>query len=141
MSRRLVITICPREPGRVTLSLERGGPPVRLGAAEIARHLDALIARRDLAARVQVQQGCAGGCAGSGPNVSVTFYAMPPPGEKPDHVALGWRTYVESLATLPYLAKLIDENLDDEPERNRIAAEARRTSREAAPSRRRRPAR
>ena len=111
--RRLVITICPREPGRIALAIERGGPIVRMGAAEMTGYLERLIGQRDLTDRVTLRQGCAGGCSGTGPNVSVTLHAMPRPGERPDHVAIGWRTYVASLATLPCLASVIDDNLDD----------------------------
>ena len=36
---------------------------------------------------------------------------MPAPGERPDNVAIGWRTYVGSLAEAPSLQAIIDENL------------------------------
>ena len=32
-----------------------------------------------------------------------------------DHVALGWKTYVYSLGSLPSLATIVDENLTDDP--------------------------
>ena len=41
--RRLVITVCPREPGVVVLPVERGGRARRLDAAAIARELRELI--------------------------------------------------------------------------------------------------
>ena len=41
----------------------------------------------------------------------MTFHALPRPGERPDHVALGWRTYVYSLAELECLAAIVDDNL------------------------------
>jgi hypothetical protein len=109
--RRLVITVCPREPGIVTLPIARGGRTVRLSAAAIVRHLDELVAARGLGDRVQLRAGCAGGCSGPGPNVSVEVLPMTRPGERPDHVAIGWKTYVYSLASLDCLAAVIDENL------------------------------
>jgi hypothetical protein len=113
VTRRLVVTVCPREPGVVTMPVARGGPAVRLDAAAVAHQLEALAAARGLADRVRVQQGCAGGCHGPGPNVGVTVFPVPPPGEKPDHVAIGWRSYVASLATLDCLAAVIEQNLPD----------------------------
>jgi hypothetical protein len=113
MKRRLVITVCPREAGTIALAVTRGGPRERMDAAGIARRLEALIAERGLADRIRVQHGCAGGCAGAGPNVSVAFYAMPAPGEQPDNVAIGWKTYVASLDTLDCVARMIDDNLSD----------------------------
>jgi hypothetical protein len=107
-----VISACPREPGTVVLAVERGQRRRRLGAGDILRELQALVDRRGLAKLVSVREGCAGGCHGPGPNVSLTVHAVPPPGRRPDHVALGWRTYVGSLNSLEYLAAIIDENLD-----------------------------
>ena len=66
---------------------------------------------RRLDGYVNVCEGCAGGCSHAGPNVGVTMYPVPWPGEKPDHVAIGWKTYVYSLASLDCLATIIDENL------------------------------
>lgn len=109
--RRLVVTVCPRERGVVRLPVEGGARSVRLDAATIARELTALVARRGLESRVRVREGCAGGCAGAGPNVDVRVYAVPGKGETADEVAIGWTTYVYSLATLPSLAAVIDENL------------------------------
>jgi hypothetical protein len=109
--RRLVVTVCRRERGRVALPLERGGRPVRLDAAGVLEALRGLVARRGLADRVDVRDGCAGGCWGAGPNVDVRIYAAPTSGERADHVALGWKTYVYSLPTLASLADVIDENL------------------------------
>ena len=109
--RRLIITVCPKEPGTVVLPVERGGPRRRLDARAILRELQALVARRNLDAVVRVREGCAGGCQGRGPNVSLTILAMPAPGERPDNVAIGWRTYVGSLADAPSLQAIIDENL------------------------------
>jgi hypothetical protein len=111
--RRIVITVCPRERGVVTLPIERGGRRVRLDAAAITQALGTIAVRRGLDDRVRVESGCAGGCSGPGPNVSLSFHALPRPGEPPDKVALGWRTYVASLGTLACLAQLIDENLED----------------------------
>jgi len=109
--RRLIITVCPNEPGTVVLPVERGGPRRRLDARAVLRELQALVARRNLDAVVRVREGCAGGCLGRGPNVSLTIHAMPAPGERPDNVAIGWRTYVGSLADLPALRAILDENL------------------------------
>jgi hypothetical protein len=109
--RRLVITVCPLEPGMVVLPLTRGGPRRRLGARAIARHLGALAAERGLADVVEVRSGCAGGCWLKGPNVSVAIYPATPPGERPDHVAIAWKTYVASLAELDALETILEENL------------------------------
>ena len=109
--RRLVITVCPREPGTVALPLERGDRPTRMSAAAVRRALDALVVRRGLAGRVQVREGCAGGCGQAGPNVDVAIHRLPPDGEPADHVAIGWRTYVYSLRTLACLADVVDDNL------------------------------
>ena len=111
VERRLVVTVCPRERGAVVLPVERGGRAARLDAAGVLTALRALVARRRLDDRVQVRDGCAGGCWGAGPNVDVRVYAATNPGERPDHVALGWKTYVYSLPTLASLADVIDENL------------------------------
>jgi len=110
-ARRLVVTICPREPGVVTLPVERGGRAMRLGAAAILKTLRSLVDARGLADRVRFREGCAGGCSADGPNVSVEIFPIPPPGERPDNVAIGWKTYVYSLASLDCLATIIEENL------------------------------
>ncbi|OLC13309.1 MAG: hypothetical protein AUH29_13405 [Candidatus Rokubacteria bacterium 13_1_40CM_69_27] len=99
------------EPGAVTLPLRRGGRPVPMDARAIARHLQALVADRNLADVVRVREGCAGGCTGRGPNVGVTIYRAPRPGERGDHVAIGWKTYVYSIGALNCLAAVIDDNL------------------------------
>jgi hypothetical protein len=110
-ARRLVVTVCPREPGVVTLPVERAGRAVRLDAAAIIGCLRALVDARGLADRVRFREGCAGGCSAAGPNVSVEIFPLPPPGERQDNVAVGWKTYVYSLASLDCLATIIDENL------------------------------
>ena len=112
MTRRLVISVCQREPGTIVLPVERGGRARRLDAVAISRHLAALIARRGLTDTVRVSDACAGGCGLRGPNVTVTMYAPVRPGEKPDHVSIGWKTYVASLGALDCLARVIDDNLD-----------------------------
>lgn len=109
--RRLVISVCPREPGAVVLAVERGGRARRLDAAAVARELAVLAARRGLEDRVTIEQVCAGGCGGRGPNVSLTIHPVPAPGERADTVAIGWRSYVGSLGSLACLACVIDENL------------------------------
>lgn len=117
--RRIVISVCPREPGRVHLPVERGQPPRWLDARAIVRALGAVVEARGLGDRVAIREACAGGCHGPGPNVSLTIHPLPRPGERPDHVAVGWRTYVSTLADLPCLAAVIDEHL---PARRRGAA-------------------
>ncbi|MBI4636349.1 MAG: hypothetical protein HY727_08365 [Candidatus Rokubacteria bacterium] len=119
MKRRLEITVCPLEPGIVVLPVTPAGAAERMNARAIARRLAALVDKRRLARRVSIREGCAGGCASDGPNVSVTIYPVPPPGERPDRVAIGWKTYVYSLATLDCLATVIDENLADGTRRRR----------------------
>jgi hypothetical protein len=113
--RRLVITVCPREPGVVSIPLRPGGPPERLDAPALVRELRGLVAERSLGDRVSLVEGCAGGCGLPGPNAGVTFHSLPQPGERPDHVALGWKTYVYSLGSLPSLATIVDENLTEDP--------------------------
>jgi hypothetical protein len=109
--RRIIITVCPKETGSVTLAPQRGAPRKRLDARAILRELQALVARRNLDGAVLVREGCAGGCQGRGPNVSLTFHTRPAPGERPDNIAVGWRTYVGSLAGVSSLQALIDDNL------------------------------
>jgi hypothetical protein len=109
--RRLVVTVCPNEPGTVVLPVERGGPRRRLDARTIARELQALVERRGLSDVVRVREGCAGGCHGRGPNVSLTVHALPAAGERADNVAIGWRTYVGSIDALGYLARVVTDNL------------------------------
>ena len=109
--RRLVITVCPREPGTVALANTRGGRKRRLDAAGVAQSLRDQVAARQLEGLVSVREGCAGGCSRSGPNVDVRIHPAAQPGAKPDHVAIGWKTYVDSLASLDCLAAIIDENL------------------------------
>ena len=109
--RRLVITVCPREPGVVTLPVARGGRTVRLNAEAILKSLRELVAERGLDERVRLREGCAGGCSGPGPNVSVEIFPLARPGEREDHVAVDWKTYVYSLGSLDCLAAVIEENL------------------------------
>jgi hypothetical protein len=96
----------------VVLPVERHNAPSRLDARAILRRLRALVDARGLGTRVHVREACAGGCTGPGPNVGVTIYPSPAPGERADQVAIGWKTYVYSLATLDCLARVIDDNLD-----------------------------
>jgi hypothetical protein len=110
-ARRLVITVCPREPGVVVLPVDRGDRRRRLDAPAVARCLGELVRARRLGDRVSLREGCAGGCSHAGPNVDVTVYPLPQPSDKPNHVAMGWKTYVYSLASLECLAVVIDENL------------------------------
>jgi hypothetical protein len=39
------------------------------------------------------------------------MFPLTRPGEREDHVAVGWKTYVYSLGTLDCLAAVIDDNL------------------------------
>jgi hypothetical protein len=134
----LVITVCPREPGVVTLALERGDRPRRLDAPAVAAGLEALIRARGLTGRVLVQRACAGGCSLPGPNVSVTLFPQPRAGERPDHVAVGWRSYVGTLDTLDCLAAIVDDNVRDDASTEGIRPDAARAGgRRGARSRRR----
>ena len=114
--RRLVITVCLRESGVVVLPLERGGRRRRLDAAAVVRSLRDLVAASGYDALVSVREGCAGGCARMGPNVDVRIFPIAPPGAKPDTVAIDWRTYVYSLASLDCLASVIEDNLYCRPQ-------------------------
>jgi hypothetical protein len=115
--RRIVITVCPRERGVVVLPITRGGRAARLNAEAILQHLAELVAERGLGERVRLREGCAGGCSGTGPNVSVEMFPLGVPGEREDHVAVDWKTYVYSLGSLDCLAAVIDENLGRSPVR------------------------
>jgi hypothetical protein len=109
--RRLVITVCPRELGVVTLPVARGGRAVRLNAQAILKHLRELAAERGFGERVRFREGCAGGCSRPGPNVSVEMFPLPKAGEREDHVAVDWKTYVYSLGALDCLAAVIEDNI------------------------------
>jgi hypothetical protein len=109
--RRLVITVCPIEAGMVTLPIVRGKPSRRLDARAVVGALRDLVTARRLEERVQVREGCAGGCGRNGPNIDVTVYPIAQPGQKASHVAIGWKTYVYSLASLDCLASVIEDNL------------------------------
>jgi len=109
--RRLVINVCSLEPGLVRLPVRGGLRPIQMDGKAIRRHLDELVRSRGLSGLVRVREACAGGCSGSGPNVSVTIYPAPRSGELPDGIAIGWRTYVYSLGALDCLAAVIDDNL------------------------------
>ena len=93
------------------LAVHRGGRARRMKAPAVAQALRYLVMERRLDEYVRVGEGCAGGCARAGPNLGVTIYPASRPGEKPDHVAIDWKTYVYSLASLDCLATIIDENL------------------------------
>ena len=95
----------------VTLPVARGGLTVRLNAEAILKSLQELVAERGLDERVRLREGCAGGCSGPGPNVSVEIFPLARPGEREDHVAVDWKTYVYSLGTLECLAAVIEDNL------------------------------
>ena len=43
--------------------------------------------------------------------MSVEIFPPVRAGERPDHVAIGWKTYVYSLPTLACLATILEENL------------------------------
>lgn len=125
--RRLVVTVCPREPSVLVLPVERDGRAARMNAVAILDRLRALVGARKLEDRVRFREGCAGGCSADGPNVSVEIFPVTPPGERPDHVAIGWKTYVYSLPTLDCLATVLDANL--RAALRAPAREARRTHR------------
>jgi len=93
------------------LPVRRGERRRRLDAKAIADHLATLTRERGLAALVEIREACAGGCRLPGPNVSVTIHPATRPGERADHVAVGWKTYVTSLGTLDSLSRVIDDNL------------------------------
>src|SRR3989454_5372169 len=114
-ARRLVVTVCPRESGVVRLPVERGGHAMRLDADAVLKTLRALVDSRGLAERVRFCEACAGGCSADGPNVSVEIFPAPLPGERPDHVAIGWETYLYSPASLHCLATGLQENLGAPP--------------------------
>ena len=97
----------------VTLPVRPGDRRHRLGARAIARHLAELTAERGLSDRVEIRHGCAGGCWLKGPNVSVMIYPVTLPGERPDHVAIAWKSYVASLDELDCLATILEENFAD----------------------------
>jgi len=109
--RRLVINACSLETGLVRLPVRAGTRPVQMDGRAIRQRLDELVRSRGLSHLVRVREACAGGCSGGGPNVSVTIYPAPHPGEQPDGIAIGWKTYVYSLAGLACLAAVIDDNL------------------------------
>ena len=118
--RRLVVTVCPREPGIVVLPVERGGRATRLDATAVLESLQALVETRRLEDCVRLREGCAGGCTQDGPNVSVEIFPPVRAGERPDHVAIGWKTYVYSLPTLGCLATILEENLGPAGRRTRL---------------------
>jgi hypothetical protein len=99
----------------VVLPVERGGRRRRLDAAGVVRSLRDLVTARGFDGRVSVREGCAGGCARAGPNVDVRVHPISPPGAKLDTVAIGWKTYVYSLASLDCLAAIIEDNLYRRP--------------------------
>jgi hypothetical protein len=109
--RLLVITVCLREAGTVRLPAAPGEPHRRLDARAILDTLRTLIRERGVEDRVSVREGCAGGCYGRGPNVSVEIHASAPQGHRQDRVAIDWKTYVYSIGALPSLAAIIEENL------------------------------
>ena len=65
----------------------------------------------NLDAVVRVREGCAGGCHGRGPNVSLTLHALPRPASAPTtSPSAGARTSAR-WPTLPSLQAILDENL------------------------------
>jgi hypothetical protein len=118
--RRLVVTVCPRERGCVTLPPRRGDRPRRLDARAITGLLESLVAARGLASIVAVETACAGGCARPGPNVSVTTYPAARDGEPVSRVAIAWKTYVYSLSRLASVERIVDDNLGRRPGARRL---------------------
>jgi len=82
-----------------------------MDAAAILDALRALVSKRGLEDLFTLREGCVGGCSRVGPNVDLRIHAVPGPGEEPDHVAIGGRTYVYSLPRLDCLASILEENL------------------------------
>ena len=82
-----------------------------MNASALARELRALVSARDLGRWVDIREGCAGGCWSPGPNITVALYPVTRDGERADHVAIGWKTYVYSLAGLDRVSRIIDDNL------------------------------
>jgi len=125
---RLIITVCPREPGVALLALARGDRRRRLDAAGVAGALERLVEERGLGNRVVIRRACAGGCSLPGPNVSVALLPELRPDEPADNVAVGWRSYVGVLDTLDCLAAVVDDNLraHGEPASRRRAVRSRR---------------
>ncbi len=107
-----MINVCPRELGVVVLAVRCGERRRRLDATAVTAGLEALARERGLADTVHVRAACAGGCALKGPNLSLAVYPPLRAGERPDHVAIGWRSYVASLAELDCLARILDDNLE-----------------------------
>ena len=97
------------------LPVERGGRRRRLDAAGVVHSLRDLVAAGGHDALVSVREGCAGGCARTGPTVDVRIYPVSAPGAKPDTVAIDSKTYVYSLASLDCLASVIEDNLYRRP--------------------------
>ena len=108
---RVVVTVCSRERGVVTLPVERGGRRRRLDAEGVQKALREIVAARGIDRYVSILEGCAGGCGRPGPNVDVRLHSTSSPGGTLDSVAIGWKTYVYSLASLPCVASIIEDNL------------------------------
>src|SRR5205085_1195471 len=128
-ARRIVAQAQRHLPGVVAVPLERGERVRRLDHDAAVAALETAIAARGLGERVTVRRACVGGCYLGGPNVGVVAYPLTPPGEKPDHVAVAWKTYVGSLETLRCLGDVLDDNIS--------AGDAPGGRRRAVPSRRR----
>lgn len=112
MRRRLVITVCPREPGTVLLPLEPGGRRHRFDAPAILAALQALVSARGLEERVTLAGRAArAGATAAAPTSLVDIHVEAAPGRRQDHVAVGWKTYVYSIGRLDCLATIVDESL------------------------------
>ena len=113
--RRLVVTVCPREPGVVTLPIARGRRAEKLNATAIAHQLRQIVAERGLA------DACA--CArvrrrlleARAQRVGRDLPDDSPGRAREDHVAVGWKTCAYSLGTLDCLAAVLDDNLGRAP--------------------------
>ncbi len=103
--------MCSLESGLVRLPVKVGLPVVPMDARAIRHHLDELVQSRGLTDLVRIRDACAGGCGSKGPNISVTIYPAPRPGDPPNEIAIAWKTYVYSLPSLTSLAAVIDNNL------------------------------
>ena len=99
-ARRLVITVCPRELGVVTLPVARGGRAVKLSAAAILRHLAELVTERGSPSACGCARAAPAAARDPVPTYRSRSFRSRAPASAMDHVAVAWKTYVYSLASL-----------------------------------------